>query len=97
GAGTIDADPRGFLEQAPPALQTPGARLFAAAGLTPPPVAVKDARATLRARGLGGTAEGSVPVGALAGAPFAGAATGKSSLRARLRRPKTPSALAFDG
>ena len=33
GAVTIDADPRGFLEQAPPALQTPGARLFAAAGL----------------------------------------------------------------
>ena len=34
GAVTIDADPRGFLEQAPPALQTPGARLFAAAGLS---------------------------------------------------------------
>jgi energy-coupling factor transport system ATP-binding protein len=52
GAVTIDADPRGFLAQAPPALQTPGARLFAAAGLTPPPVAVKDARAALRARGV---------------------------------------------
>ena len=51
GAVTIDADPRGFLEQAPPALQTPGARLFAAAGITPLPVAVKDARAALRARG----------------------------------------------
>ena len=51
GAVTIDADPRGFLEQAPDALQTPGARLFRAAGLTPPPVAVKDARAALRARG----------------------------------------------
>jgi energy-coupling factor transport system ATP-binding protein len=50
GAVTIDADPRGFLEQAPPALQTPGARLFAAAGLTPLPVAVKDARAALRGR-----------------------------------------------
>ena len=48
GAVTIDADPRGFLAQAPAALQTPGARLFAAAGLTPPPVAVKDARAALR-------------------------------------------------
>jgi energy-coupling factor transport system ATP-binding protein len=55
GAVAIDADPRGFLEQAPPALQTPGARLFAAAGLAPPPVAVKDARAALRARGLGST------------------------------------------
>ena len=53
GAVTIDADPRGFLEQAPDALQTPGARLFSLAGLTPPPVAVKDARAALRARGLG--------------------------------------------
>ena len=54
GAVTIDADPRGFLEQAPDALQTPGARLFRAAGLAPPPVAVKDARAALRARGLAG-------------------------------------------
>jgi energy-coupling factor transporter ATP-binding protein EcfA2 len=104
GAISIDADPRGFLEQAPPALQTPGARLFAAAGLTPPPVAVKDARAALRARRLGGTAEGPVPVAADAprfaapqGAAFAGAATGKTSLRARLRRPKASSALAFDG
>ncbi len=85
GAISIDADPRGFLEQAPPALQTPGARLFAAAGLTPPPVAVKDARAALRARGLGGTAAGPVP----ADAP---------PRRARLRRrPKAPVALAFDG
>jgi energy-coupling factor transporter ATP-binding protein EcfA2 len=52
GAVVCDADPRGFLEQAPPGLQTPGARLFAQAGLRPPPVAVKDARAALRARGL---------------------------------------------
>jgi energy-coupling factor transport system ATP-binding protein len=85
GAISIDADPRGFLEQAPPALQTPGARLFAAAGITPPPVAVKDARAALRARGLGGTAADVVP----ADAP---------PRRARLRRrPKAPVALAFDG
>ncbi len=104
GAIAIDADPRGFLEQAPPALQTPGARLFAAAGLTPPPVAVKDARAALRARALGGTAEGPVPAAAdgprfaaPGGAAFAGAAAGKTSLRARLRRPKALSALAFDG
>jgi energy-coupling factor transport system ATP-binding protein len=61
-------------------------------------VAVKDARAALRARGLGGTAEGSVPVAAPEGAAFAGAATGKTSLRTRLRhRPKAASALAFDG
>ncbi len=59
GAVTIDADPRGFLEQAPDALQTPGGRLFRLAGLTPPPVAVKDARAALRARGSAG--EGAAP------------------------------------
>ncbi|HYM58945.1 MAG TPA: ATP-binding cassette domain-containing protein [Solirubrobacteraceae bacterium] len=52
GAVACDADPRGFLAQAPPELQTPGARLFARAGLRPPPVAVKDARAALRACGL---------------------------------------------
>ncbi len=50
-----DGDPRAFLEWAgreEPALQTPGARLFALAGLDPPPVGVKQARATLRDRGL---------------------------------------------
>jgi energy-coupling factor transporter ATP-binding protein EcfA2 len=52
GAVACDADPRGFLAQAPPELQTPGARLFARAGLRPPPVAVKDARAALRALDL---------------------------------------------
>ena len=47
--------PRGFLEWAAeraPALATPGARLFARAGLRPPPSGVKEARATLRAHGL---------------------------------------------
>jgi energy-coupling factor transporter ATP-binding protein EcfA2 len=46
-----DGEPRAFLEWAAcesPALQTPGARLFALAGLAPPPVGVKQARATLR-------------------------------------------------
>ena len=81
GAVTIDADPRGFLEQAPPALQTPGARLFAAAGISPPPVAVKDARAALRARGWA--------------APES-AAQHEPPGRRRRRRPKTPSALAFE-
>ena len=55
GAVACDADaarlPRLGRRRAP-ALQTPGARLFALAGLTPPPVAVKEARAALRARGL---------------------------------------------
>ena len=55
GALACDSDPRGFLawarEQAP-ALRTPGARLFDAAGLAPPPVGVRDARRRLRSRGL---------------------------------------------
>jgi energy-coupling factor transporter ATP-binding protein EcfA2 len=55
GALACDARPRGFLEWAAeraPALATPGARLFARAGLRPPPSGVKEARATLRAHGL---------------------------------------------
>jgi energy-coupling factor transport system ATP-binding protein len=50
-----DADPRSFLEwsaQHEPALQTPGAKLFALAGLKPAPTGVKQARATLRLHGL---------------------------------------------
>jgi energy-coupling factor transporter ATP-binding protein EcfA2 len=52
GAVACDADPRGFLTWAgehAPELQTPGARLFALAGRTPPPVSVKDARRALGA------------------------------------------------
>jgi energy-coupling factor transport system ATP-binding protein len=53
-AGTLafDGRPREFLEWAPPPLRTPAATMFAAAGLAPPPVGVKEARAALRARGL---------------------------------------------
>jgi energy-coupling factor transport system ATP-binding protein len=50
-----DGDPRAFLEwaaRADPGLQTPGAKLFALAGLHPPPVGVKQARAALRRDGL---------------------------------------------
>jgi energy-coupling factor transport system ATP-binding protein len=57
-----DGPPESFLEWArddAPALQTPGAKLFALSGLDPAPVGVKQARATLRARGL--LAEGSEP------------------------------------
>jgi energy-coupling factor transport system ATP-binding protein len=54
GRIACDADPQTFLtwahEQAP-ALETPGARLLAQAGLGPAPVGVKQARATLRAHG----------------------------------------------
>ncbi len=111
GAVTIDADPRGFLEQAPDALQTPGARLFRLAGLTPPPVAVKDARAALRARGLGGTpADAGEPLPAppsgsarISGASLSGSAPGllgaePGGTRSGLlrRRVRTAPALAFE-
>ncbi len=49
-----DAAPGDFLawaEHAAPALQTPGARLLSIAGLRPPPVGVKAARAALRTAG----------------------------------------------
>jgi energy-coupling factor transporter ATP-binding protein EcfA2 len=50
-----DGAPASFLAWAAasaPALQTPGAKLFSLAGLSPPPVGVKQARATLRRHGL---------------------------------------------
>ena len=50
-----DGDPASFLDWAAreaPALQTPGAKLFALAGLRPLPVGVRQARASLRDRGL---------------------------------------------
>ncbi|HEY5343533.1 MAG TPA: ATP-binding cassette domain-containing protein [Solirubrobacteraceae bacterium] len=52
---SYDGDPRSFLKWASrhePSLQTPGAKLFALAGLFPAPTGVKLARGTLRARGL---------------------------------------------
>ncbi len=42
----------GFAAGCEPSLQTPGAKLFALAGITPPPVGVKQARASLRRDGL---------------------------------------------
>jgi len=54
GRIACDADPQGFLAWAhdhAPALETPGARLLAQAGLQPPPVGVKQARQTLRLNG----------------------------------------------
>jgi len=50
-----DGDPQSFLAWAGervPALETPGAKLFSLAGLHPPPVGVRAARATLRLNGL---------------------------------------------
>ena len=55
GSVVCDSDPRGFLEwaaESEPALQTPGARMLDQVGLRPPSTGVKQARATLRARGL---------------------------------------------
>jgi energy-coupling factor transport system ATP-binding protein len=55
GAIACDAPPAEALSWAAeraPALQTPAARLFARAGLRPPPASVRDARATLRGHGL---------------------------------------------
>ena len=97
GGVACDAAPRGFLEWAAeraPALATPGARLFARAGLRPPPSGVKQARATLRAHGLlaeagapaaatGLPAGGALPAaaGLPAGAPAAGAGRGEGTVR----------------
>jgi energy-coupling factor transporter ATP-binding protein EcfA2 len=55
GAIVHDGSPGSFLRFAgncEPSLQTPGAKLFALAGITPPPVGVKQARACLRREGL---------------------------------------------
>jgi energy-coupling factor transport system ATP-binding protein len=55
GRIVCDGAPRDFVrwsgEHAPP-LQTPGAKLFSLAGLSPVPVGVRQARAELRAQGL---------------------------------------------
>jgi len=55
GAIAYDGSAQGFGEwaaDADPALATPAARLFSLAGLSPLPVAAKDARRTLRERGV---------------------------------------------
>jgi energy-coupling factor transport system ATP-binding protein len=86
GAIVCDSDPRGFLEWAAAsesALQTPGARMFDLLGLRPPPTGVKQARATLRARGLLQGPDGQEPTPAgLAGAPARGllARAGRASI-----------------
>jgi energy-coupling factor transport system ATP-binding protein len=54
GRVVCDASPQAFLAWAhsdAPALETPGARMLASAGLGPAPVGVKQARAVLRANG----------------------------------------------
>jgi energy-coupling factor transport system ATP-binding protein len=93
GAIACDAPPRDFLAWAAgaaPELQTPAARMFSTAGLTPAPSGVKDARATLRARGIAvGRAE--VPA-ADAASPAADGLPRRPS-----RSVRRAAALSFDG
>jgi energy-coupling factor transport system ATP-binding protein len=66
-----DGDPASFLAWAAcesPALQTPGAKLFTLAGLRPPPVGVRQARGSLRDRGLLPEGDPTVPAEATVGA-----------------------------
>ncbi|HEY2631025.1 MAG TPA: ATP-binding cassette domain-containing protein [Solirubrobacteraceae bacterium] len=61
GKVAYDGLPGAFLEWAgasAPALQTPGAKLFSLAGVSPAPVGVKQARAALRREGLLGERQG---------------------------------------
>jgi energy-coupling factor transport system ATP-binding protein len=86
GRIACDASPQAFLTWAhddAPALETPGARLLASAGLGPAPVGVKQARAVLRAHGAL-PADGSGPALLRAG-PVAG-----KSLRERGREESFP-------
>jgi energy-coupling factor transport system ATP-binding protein len=95
GRVVCDGEPQAFAQwasDAAPALQTPGAKLFALAGLRPAPVGVRQARAALRARALlpaqDVTGAASDPVGP-ADPPAA---------RSRMRRAKRPpAALALRG
>ncbi len=102
GALACDATPRGFLEWAlerAPALATPGARLFARAGLRPPPSGVKEARAVLRGHGLldeAGAPPAPQAVAAADGAPARRGLAGRLAAR-RGREPGPPPALAFRG
>ncbi len=55
GRIVFDGSPGGYCEwalRADPELATPGARLFALAGISPPPVSVKEARRTLALAGI---------------------------------------------
>ena len=85
GALACDRDPRGFLEWAAahePALQTPAATMLDRAGLRPPPTGVKQARATLRRRGLLEPELEPVLGAGPSGAPGAPGAPGRAALPA---------------
>jgi len=87
GGVGYDGPPKAFLDwarHAAPALQTPGAKLFALAGLSPAPVGVKQARATLRAEGL--IADAGEPSTVAAGGSYLGHAMGKAQKARSTRR-----------
>jgi energy-coupling factor transport system ATP-binding protein len=91
GAIACDAPPRDFLAwagDAAPELQTPAARMFRAASIAPPPSGVKEARATLRARGIDLDATA---------APVGDEGDEASAPQRPGRRERRDAALVFDG
>ena len=93
GAVACDAAPQEFLAWAgdhSPALQTPGARLFAGAGLRPLPAGVKEARATLRAHPAAARADRAACLAHGASDPA------RSPSAPRRRRDRAADALRFD-
>jgi energy-coupling factor transport system ATP-binding protein len=96
GAIACDAAPPDFLAWATgasPELQTPVARMFHGAGITPPPTGVKEARRALRARGI--DLDAAEPGDAVAAPDPAAADT--TAPRRPGRRERRAAALAFDG
>ncbi|MFN8201968.1 MAG: ATP-binding cassette domain-containing protein [Solirubrobacteraceae bacterium] len=98
GAVACDAPPGDFLTWAidhEPSLATPAARMFSLAGLRPLPAGVKQARATLRERGLESAAPDTRTREPGPAAP-PGARPRLLSLRGLTRRQAPPPALAFE-
>ncbi len=85
GGVVCDAAPAAFLEWAPTVLRTPAAQLFAAAGLAPLPVSVKEAKGELARRGLARVME-----------PTDAPTPPRPSRRAR-KHAREAAALSFDG
>jgi energy-coupling factor transport system ATP-binding protein len=96
-----DGDPASFLDWASresPALQTPGAKLFALAGLRPLPVGVRQARARLRERRLLPGDDHAGPGVVPASSPSdAGGAEARSEIGRRSARHKPATALNMRG
>ncbi len=91
GELACDGEPSEFLRWAArraPALQTPGARLFALAGVTPPPAGVRQARARLRELDLLPGEDGALaPLGGQAGDGAGDFAPGEPGPAAALAQP----------